>query len=383
MNRKEKLLRILKRSVVLFLFVIPMFYYGGTVREAEAYCSGNKCSKCNGNGYYTTTTSSSNKTIITKYGCGNCGGSGQTKYTYNFKGQLVSTSGSYTAGSGGSHKWSSGSNGTNYRCKEPTCTTNGCWHYKCTYCGTLGATHHETIAALGHNYVNAGDVVQWTSCTNNGYRQYSCSRCGGQDGQWHLYESAWGHSYGNWYEGTDGYYHRDCARGCGASEKGDAVEYTVSFYGNTEDETLQFVPDAVKGKTMEGITLPSYAPVREGYSFLYWSPDKSNTNNTYDGFSVDLDNEHIKRVWLKKVAGSQNFEILVYSDVTVNSIPTWTSPNGQDELVWHAIGAGTWEREGKSYNYGTWIPISSHKYEIYNYVTHIYANNNTIAAATP
>ncbi len=286
MSGKEKLWRILKRVFILFIFAIPVFYYGGTVREAEAYCSGNKCSGCNGNGYYTTTTTYSGGKMITRFGCNKCGGSGNKIYYYNSSGKLTSTSGSYTAGSGGSHKWSSGTNGNNYRCKEPTCTTNGCWHYKCTYCGTLGATHHETIAALGHNYVNAGNVVQYTSCTNNGYRQYACSRCGGQDGQWHLYEYAWGHSYGDWYAGTDGYYHRDCIRGCGTSEKGEGVQYTISFDGNGSDSGKMSGMSATYGIS---IMLNTNVYTRKGYSFAGWS-------KTPDGSAVYSDRQSVSNL---------------------------------------------------------------------------------------
>lgn len=63
--------------------------------------------------------------------------------------------------------------GAPYVTKEPTCTTTGQKHKKCTGCGHVAVD--STIPALGHDF-------QWKWYPNNGvenaYKQLTCTRCG-------------------------------------------------------------------------------------------------------------------------------------------------------------------------------------------------------------
>lgn len=54
-------------------------------------------------------------------------------------------------------------------------------------------------------------------------------------------------------------------------------------------------------------------------------------------------------------------------------VPTWTSKDGQDDIIWYEATAETNNIRGQSYNWKVYVPKSSHKNEIGYYVTHFYA----------
>ena len=66
--------------------------------------------------------------------------------------------------------------------------------------------------------------------------------------------------------------------------------------------------------------------------------------------------------------------------------PTWSTPNGQDDIIWHKLGKGSWTRNGSTFNYATQIKISNHGGYLGKFNTHFYAldsNRKVITANCP
>lgn len=76
-------------------------------------------------------------------------------------------------------------------------------------------------------------------------------------------------------------------------------------------------------------------------------------------------------------------EVLAYvpGEADRVSAPVWTEKNGQDDVVWHSMASGSWERDGREYNWGTQIPIAEHNGEWGIYRIHIYGYRDTKTVA--
>ena len=77
--------------------------------------------------------------------------------------------------------------------------------------------------------------------------------------------------------------------------------------------------------------------------------------------------------------------IAVYAQIPGGSnvqFPTWTSYNGQDDLVWYNVPSGSWTIGGVTYNYAIWFPISDHNNEGGVYIVHIYSGGALVGTTT-
>ena len=116
---------------------------------------------------------------------------------------------------------------------------------------------------------------------------------------------------------------------------------------------------------------------KTGYTFKYWYGNPTMQGDTMNGYLLEFNGSYIKRIRIIK-ASATNFEILVQADNTSSvKIPTWTTKGGQDDIQWHQLSSGKWDRNGKSYNFGAQISIATHNYELVDYITHIYAYNSS------
>ena len=61
-------------------------------------------------------------------------------------------------------------------------------------------------------------------------------------------------------------------------------------------------------------------------------------------------------------------------------MPTWTQKavngNAQDDIIWYDAQKGSWDINGKTYNYRYYVPVSEHNSEHGLYNTHVYAYNS-------
>ena len=124
------------------------------------------------------------------------------------------------------HDWSDWATTT-----EPTCTETG---VKTRTCSRCDASETETLAALGHAYV---ETVTEPTCTAAGYTTHTCSRCG--DTYTDSETPALGHDWSDWATTTEptctetGVKTRSCSR-C------DAVETeTLAALGHVAGEAVQ------------------------------------------------------------------------------------------------------------------------------------------------
>ena len=117
----------------------------------------------------------------------------------------------------------------------------------------------------------------------------------------------------------------------------------------------------------------SATPVREGYEFLYWCGENTTPQMTT---IQDVNQSCIKRYRLAKVNGYDRWELLVYAENCSRiQAPMWTEKNGQDDLIWHELGSGSWERDGEYFNFGAQITV--HNSEVSGYFLHLYARDGS------
>ena len=126
--------------------------------------------------------------------------------------------------------------------------------------------------------------------------------------------------------------------------------------------------------TDDGSRVSTTVPQREGYTFKYWTTTPYDTD---DKIGVVLYNSnpdaYIKKFLITYIDDSI-VEILVDAPYANSvSVPTWTSLNGQDDLVWHPMWPGYWEKAGETFNFGCQITISDHNGEVGEYNHHVYA----------
>ena len=74
--------------------------------------------------------------------------------------------------------------------------------------------------------------------------------------------------------------------------------------------------------------------------------------------------------------GDGSYEWAVWG-TAITQCPTWTSNNGQDDLVWHQAASWTSNPTVGSYKYCR-IYKSEHKNETGNYITHFYNGNSMV-----
>lgn len=127
----------------------------------------------------------------------------------------------------------------------------------------------------------------------------------------------------------------------------------------------------------QALTFPSTKPTRPGYAFKGWSTSSNSDLRINQGVTkLYPNNSYIKRVWMCQV-NATTWEVLVKADgVDSVSLPTWSTDGGQDDIVWHPTGSGSWVRDGYSYNFGT--QISLHNLDMGSYMTHVYASSGGV-----
>ena len=78
--------------------------------------------------------------------------------------------------------------------------------------------------------------------------------------------------------------------------------------------------------------------------------------------------------WTYHQSSYDGFYVYVYALKAARvRVPTWTTLNGQDDLIWYDATAQTNTVNGSTYNYVVYIPKSKHNNELGHYTTHFYA----------
>lgn len=253
-----------------------------------------------------------------------------------------------------------------------------------TYHGNGGyGSMENSTATLGSNFKTSKNTFTKPGHAFNGWKHTAPN---GEEVTWHLngsgmYESGipwtWTYEYdvklyAQWIPAKD--------------------VYDITFDGNGGEieliEDSNIVPTLKCSKNKNSsFSLSNIIPMRLGYTFKYWLAKQSDTPilikyGYYQEYN-DKDNnaEPIKSVWMKRISsdgtshGTDGWEILVNAtNCSMIKAPTWTTYNGQnDDLIWHELGSGNWERNEHNFNFGTWIETRNHKDELIDYITHLYA----------
>lgn len=229
--------------------------------------------------------------------------------------------------------------------------------------------------------------VSWNSGTN-----YSLSTAGTYatktvDLGWVGYGSSKTVTASGQYEGGSGTIYKSSLSGTYTVPAKSKITVQFNANGGTG------APSAVSGNA-GSITLPSTVPTREGFTFMGWTARSASGYERLTGFnsagnligvSVPVawnNNSCILRAAIGRV-NSTTFEVLVYAEGASSvKVPTWNAYNGQDDLVWHQLDAGSWTRGNLTYNFGAQISMANHlKAGNYNdlidYIMHIYAYNSS------
>jgi len=78
--------------------------------------------------------------------------------------------------------------------------------------------------------------------------------------------------------------------------------------------------------------------------------------------------------WTYHQSSYDGFYVYVYALKAARvRVPTWTTWNGQDDLIWYDATAQTNTINGSTYNYVVYIPKTNHNNELGHYTTHFYA----------
>lgn len=172
----------------------------------------------------------------------------------------------------------------------------------------------------------------------------------------------------------------------------------ISFYGQWTDKkfTVTFdanggtggpVPRSASVGSTFSLPASNENPTRPGFTFKYWTGQKSADVLDENGKwyrEIVVNGTYIKRIRLTRL-NSKSIEVMVQASNTASvKAPTWTDPVQSDDIIWHGVGAGSWDRGGVKYNFGAQIHMTDHKKDINDYITHIYAydaNGNALQSA--
>ncbi len=172
------------------------------------------------------------------------------------------------------------------------------------------------------------------------------------------------------------------------------IEFLNAHYG----DTISIVVNPKSGYYYEG--LYAVSPDWRDYAdyTMTWN-SKVTTSTTYKNFSASslavnfaLSDTQAPTVSRATVVRNNDSSFYIYAYITDNKgvtkvqFPTWTSANGQDDLVWYEPSSGSWNVGGQTYNYRYLVNKSNHNGEVGPYIVHIYAydaaNNSGSAVAT-
>lgn len=164
----------------------------------------------------------------------------------------------------------------------------------------------------------------------------------------------------------------------------DFISYDVTYNGNggVYNNTDTYIDDRQNPVALNAsYTIKKNMFTKDGYRFKYWlAKQEDNYFKTSGGVYFEYPNSSIQRIWLSEmnIDGKYGWEVIVYSPNAYSvKVPTWTSYNDQDDIIWHELSAGSWTRNGKYFNFGAQIFTSQHNNELIDYISHIYAYDSS------
>ena len=203
--------------------------------------------------------------------------------------------------------------------------------------------------------------VSWNSGNS-----YSLSTAGNYavttvDIGWVGYSNSTSVSIYGYYEGGSGTIYKSSLSDSYTVPAKTANTITVAFNANGGSGA----PSSVKG-TPGSITIPTTAPTRTGYTFDGYTAQSTRVGSTSPPLVVNKNGTYLKYFRIGRL-NPNVLEVLAYAEsLSSVKVAFWTVAGGQDDLIWHNLGSGSWSRDGKAYNFGVQVRISDHiKYNTY------------------
>lgn len=273
------------------------------------------------------------------------------------------------------------------------------------------------------NYINAGYYVILSSSSHTAYIGRSVSISQGTPvllDSWSSWSSnpATVHTYTGTYDSVSkATFTRYRVYAISKSQTGDTTPPIISNVTVTDHDNTGYTVNCIvtDDSGIEKVEFPTWTD-KNGQDDIFWRGGDSVGTETYRAvsFRVNISEHNNEEGWYNthiyawdkngnKVSyGLREYIDLtppVISDITVTDIgvdgytvscmvtdgcpisrvqfPTWTMINGQDDIIhdWTTDPAARGSQSGTRYTYR--VQRSAHNYEIYNYITHIYAYDSS------
>lgn len=343
---------------------------------------------------------------------------------------------SYVSGLNGSFTLNYYKNGV-YKCKECCAFCNQVWfntlgidYYDTSKITKIDKSYSSTSALITFLNSNArpGDALWGKGGHNMLLLGWDSGGIYISDGTskgkvWHNngYISFSGNEWKNYYKGyfSAGYrlYHINDSVYNSFATQGDTISPIISNVTVTDHDNTGYTVNCIvtDDSGIEKVEFPTWTD-KNGQDDIFWRGGDSVGTETYRAvsFRVNISEHNNEEGWYNthiyawdkngnKVSyGLREYIDLtppVISDITVTDIgvdgytvsctvtdgcpisrvqfPTWTMINGQDDIIhdWTTDPAARGSQSGTRYTYR--VQRSAHNYEIYNYITHIYAYDSS------
>ena len=343
---------------------------------------------------------------------------------------------SYVSGLNGSFTLNYYKNGV-YKCKECCAFCNQVWfntlgidYYDTSKITKIDKSYSSTSALITFLNSNArpGDALWGKGGHNMLLLGWDSGGIYISDGTskgkvWHNngYISFSGNEWKNYYKGyfSAGYrlYHINDSVYNSFATQGDTISPIISNVTVTDHDNTGYTVNCIvtDDSGIEKVEFPTWTD-KNGQDDIFWRGGDSVGTETYRAvsFRVNISEHNNEEGWYNthiyawdkngnKVSyGLREYIDLtppVISDITVTDIgvdgytvsctvtdgcpisrvqfPTWTLINGQDDIIhdWTTDPAARGSQSGTRYTYR--VQRSAHNYEIYNYITHIYAYDSS------